>query len=50
MRHSGESWIESGTGSGVQGLYRLLKILDSGFRRNDGKTEIQPFTRSSFLN
>jgi hypothetical protein len=31
---------------GIQG-YRSLKILDSGFRRNDGKTQMQTVMRSS---
>ena len=34
-RHSGEPRIGSGAGSGGQGVYKILKILDSGFRRND---------------
>ena len=29
--------------TGVQGIYKLLKILDSGFRRNDGKGHFQTF-------
>ena len=29
--------------TGVQGIYKLLKILDSGFRRNDGKAHFQTF-------
>jgi len=36
-RHSGEPRIGSRAGSGVQGIYKYLKILDSGFRRNDEK-------------
>jgi hypothetical protein len=41
--HSGERRIGSGAGSGVQGIYKTFKILDSGFRRNDGKTKFQTF-------
>ena len=29
--------------TGVQGVYKILKILDSGFRRNDEKLQIQSF-------
>ncbi|MDI6754227.1 MAG: hypothetical protein QME78_07510 [Thermodesulfobacteriota bacterium] len=29
--------------TGVQGIYKHLKILDSGFRRNDGKGHFQTF-------
>jgi hypothetical protein len=29
--------------TGVQGIYKSLKILDSGFRRNDGKPQFQTF-------
>jgi len=29
--------------TGVQGIYKLLKRLDSGFRRNDGKPHFQTF-------
>jgi hypothetical protein len=29
--------------TGVQGIYKILKILDSGFRRNDEKPQIQAF-------
>jgi hypothetical protein len=29
--------------TGVQGIYKHLKILDSGFRRNDGKGYFQTF-------
>jgi hypothetical protein len=29
--------------TGVQGIHKHLKILDSGFRRNDGKEPFQTF-------
>jgi hypothetical protein len=29
--------------TGVQIIYNYMKMLDSGFRRNDGKTKIQTF-------
>jgi hypothetical protein len=29
--------------TGVHGIYKSLKILDSGFRRNDGKERFQTF-------
>jgi hypothetical protein len=29
--------------TGVQGIYKFLKILDSGFRRNDWKPQFQIF-------
>jgi hypothetical protein len=29
--------------TGVQGIYMPLEILDSGFRRNDGRTKINIF-------
>jgi len=29
--------------TGVQGIYKSTTILDSGFRRNDGKPQIQTF-------
>jgi hypothetical protein len=29
--------------TGVQGIYNSLKILDSGFRRNDGNPQFQTF-------
>jgi hypothetical protein len=29
--------------TGVQGVYKLLKLLDSGFRRNDEKLRFQSF-------
>jgi hypothetical protein len=29
--------------TGVQGIYNSLKMLDSGFRRNDGKPQFQAF-------
>jgi hypothetical protein len=28
------------------GIYNILKLLDSGFRRNDGKTEELNFLRN----
>ena len=51
-RLSGESRIGSGAGSGVQGIYKPLKLLDSGsrlktrrdkLRRNDEKSLFQSF-------
>jgi len=29
--------------TGVLGIYNYSKILDSGFRRNDGKTDFRTF-------
>ena len=29
--------------TGVQGVYKLLKLLDSGFRRNDEKLNFQRY-------
>jgi len=34
-RLTGEPRIRSGAGTGVQGFHNWLKLLDSGFRRND---------------
>jgi hypothetical protein len=39
-RHSGASRIMSGTGSGV---YKLLKLMDPGFRRDDAKRLLGTF-------
>jgi len=36
--------------TGVQGVYKLLKLLDSGFRRNDEKLHFQSFYESSNFN
>ena len=30
---------------GVQGIYKYLKMLDSGFRRNDGKVYFKAFPK-----
>jgi hypothetical protein len=29
--------------TGVQAIYKSIKMLDSGFRRNDGNPQIQAF-------
>ena len=42
-RHPGEPRIRSGAGAGVQ---NILKYLDSGFRRNDGKTYFSTFYKT----
>ena len=42
-RHPYESRIGSGAGSGVQDVYKVLKLLDSGFRRNDEKAYFHIF-------
>jgi hypothetical protein len=46
-RHSGEPRIRSGAGSEVKVFCKLLKLLDSGFRRNDEKTQFQKLSIKS---
>jgi len=42
-RHPVESRIGSGTGNGVQVFCNSMKLLDSGFRRNDEKRAFGTF-------
>ena len=42
-RHSGESRIRSGAGTGVHWVCNCPKELDSGFRRNDRKRPFLTF-------
>jgi hypothetical protein len=43
VRPSGEPRIMSRAGAGVQEFCNCLKMLDSGFRRNDGKINLAAF-------
>ena len=42
-RHPGEPRIKSGAGAGV---HNYLSLLDSGFRRNDGKEHFSTFCKT----
>jgi hypothetical protein len=40
----------SGTGKARSGIQNVLNLLDSGFRRNDGKENFSTFYESIILN